>query len=400
MAIPAKLKIKINLIGFLFISMGLVFLMATQVLSIFSGTYSVNAIFPDAGGVFTDQEVTYRGLQVGRVGEMSVVEEGVNLELIIEDDYKIPAENLEARVMFKSAVGEQFVDLLPATDQPPYLEDQSTIPLDHTSIPVSTQSLLTTTESVLQGVPPESLRSLLESLGEGLAGRGKDIALTIESLADLSETFAERAPETIGILRNGTRLGEEFLKSKDDFKIAIAKLVEVADLLSDNRGTLKRLLENSNFASDELVSLIRENRGNLNKVIIQLAKINEFQANSGDDLLRLFRVLPPGLEGVVKTFEPKTGMVRFGLVTDNENPGCNFTKRKRSPPEDRNTGLPPKHANCGTTVNGGGSSTISGESAGLAPDAGLVPDVPDDDPGLPKRMRDMAWMLFYLNGLQ
>jgi phospholipid/cholesterol/gamma-HCH transport system substrate-binding protein len=403
-AIPEKLKIKINLIAFLVISFGLIFLMATQVLSIFASTYSVYAIFPDAGGVFTQQEVTYRGLTVGRVGEMEVVPDGVKIELVVEDDYKIPEENTEARVMFKSAVGEQFIDILPASDSEPYLEDGSTIPIERTDIPVSTQALLTTTDTVLKGVPPESLKGAIDSLAEGLAGRGSDIALTLESLADLSETFAARAPEVEGILRNGTELGDSFLESSDDFKVAIRELVEVADLLEDNRFTIQDLMENANLTSDELVSLIRNNRGNLNKVIIQLAKINDFQADSGADIARLFRVLPDGIERVVRTFEPKTGMVRFGLVTDTENHGCDYSTRDRNPPQDRKTPNPPKHATCKSALGGGGSgSGGSTETSGsTAPSLveSLAPDIPADDPGLSGRMKDMAWMLFYLNGLQ
>ncbi len=413
MAIPAKLKIKINLVAFLFISFGLIFAMATQVLSILQGMYTVNAIFPDAGGVFTDQEVTYRGLTVGRVGEMEVVEEGVKIELLIEDDYEIPAENVEARVMFKSAVGEQFVDILPATDSGPYLEDGSTIPIERTDIPVSTQALLSTTDTVLKGVPPEALKGAIDSLAEGLAGRGSDIALTFESLADLSETFAARAPEVEGILRNGTELGDAFLESSDDFKVAIRELVQVADLLEDNRFTIQDLMENSNLLSDELVSLLRNNKGNLNKVIIQLAKINEFQAESGGDLIKLFKFLPDGLERVTRTFEPKTGLVRFGLVNDNENHGCNYSTRKRNPPQDRNTPNPPKYLKCrgafGGGGGGGGSAGSGGSGSGGSPAGGsetstlidtLAPDIPADDPGLSGRMRDMAWMMFYFNGLQ
>jgi phospholipid/cholesterol/gamma-HCH transport system substrate-binding protein len=405
-AIPEKLKIKINLIGFLVISFGLIFAMATQVLSILQGMYTVNAIFPDAGGVFTDQEVTYRGLTVGRVGDMEVTREGVKIELLIEDDYQIPAENTEARVMFKSAVGEQFIDILPATDSGPYLEDGSTIPMERTDIPVSTQALLSTTDTVLKGVPPESLKGTIDSLAEGLAGRGNDIAITMESLADLSETFAERAPEVEGILRNGTELGDAFLESSDDFKVAITELVEVADLLADNRFTIQDLMENANLTSDELVSLIRNNRGNLNKVIIQLAKINDFQAESGDDIRELFRWLPVGLERVVKTFESKTGMVRFGLVNDTENHGCDYSTRDRNPPQDRNTPNPPKYLQCRSSVGGGGGSGSSGSSTSTGGTdtstlvESLAPSIPADDPGLSGRMRDMAWMMFYFNGLQ
>lgn len=402
MAVPEKLRIKINLVGFLIISLGLIFAMATQVLSILQGTITINAIFPDAGGVFTDQEVTYRGLTVGRVGDMEVVEEGVKLELLVEDSYDIPAEDTEARVMFKSAVGEQFVDILPAAKGAPYFEDGDTIPIERTSIPVSTQSLLTTTDTVLKGVPPEALEGAIDSLSEGLAGQGSNLALTFESLADLSETFAARAPEVEGILRNGTTLGDSFLESSDDFKIAIRELVEVADLLEDNRFTIKELMENANLTSDELVSLIRENRGNLNKVIIQLAEINDFQADHGDDLARLFKFLPQGIERVVRTFEPKTGLVRFGLVNDNENHGCNYLKRKKHSPRNRTTPNPPKYLRCESAFGDDGGSGAGGspgaDSGSIA--ESLAPDIPADDPGLSSRMRNMAWMLFYFNGLQ
>src|ERR687895_1996635 len=179
-------RIKINLIFFLVGSLGLSYLMANQVLTILQERYSVYAIFPDAGGVFTNQEVTYRGLTVGKVGEMEVVDKGVRIELQIGEETKVPKEATQARVMFKSAVGEQFVDLLPGGSGAPYFEDGDEIPLEQTSIPVSTQELLSTLEAVLRGVPPEDLKGAVDALGIGLTGRGPDIATIRESTATLA----------------------------------------------------------------------------------------------------------------------------------------------------------------------------------------------------------------------
>ena len=230
----------INLVAFLVLGLGLSYLMATQVLTVLHDRYTVNAIFEDAGGVFTNQEVTYRGVTVGQVGELSVVEEGVNIELLIEDEYKIPAEGVEARVMFKSAVGEQFVDVLPAADGEPYLEHGDEIPIAQTSIPVSTQELLATLEAVLRGVPPEDLKGAVDALGIGLTGLGPDIGTILESTADLAELFADRAPEFESILRRGTRVGDEFLASEEDFVTAIKELVTVSDSLASSTGNLER----------------------------------------------------------------------------------------------------------------------------------------------------------------
>lgn len=416
MAIPEKLRIRVNLVAFLVISFGLIYAMATQVLTILQGRYSVDAIFTDAGGVFTNQEVTYRGTTVGQVGEMEVVEEGVKLELVIEDDFQIPAEDVGARVMFKSAVGEQFVDILPESNGEPYLEDGDTIPVSNTSIPVSTQALLSTTQSVLEGVPPEALSGALDSLAEGIGGEGNDIALLLESLADLSDLFAARAPEMVGILKNGTQVGDAFLRSKEDFASGIRDLIEVADILADNRPSIERLLNGSNILSDELVQLIRENRGVLNQVLIELADINEFQAAKGKDIARLVEQLPRALENVIKTFESKTGLVRFGLVQDSENHACDYANVNRRPPQDRTPKLPPRHAKCAGAVGSQGSGGSEGADAdapggdspiseGDSPDRPspedlLLPEPSGGADRLPERMKHMGWMFFYLNGLR
>jgi phospholipid/cholesterol/gamma-HCH transport system substrate-binding protein len=399
MALTTKTRLKLNMITFLVLAVGLSFGMATQVLSILQPRYSVYAEFPDAGGVFTDQEVTYRGVTVGQVGEMEVIEDGVRIQLIINKEYKIPKENVEARVMFKSAVGEQFVDVLPGSDDPPYLEDGSVIPMDQTSIPVSTQSLLTTMEAVLRGVPPADLKGAVDALGNGLSGRGEDIATILESTAVLSEVFAERAPEVEGILTNGTRVGEAFLDSREDFATAMRQLVTVSDSLSSSTSDLRRLMIGSNLTADEVIELIRENRSELNEFLIKFAELNELQAEHAKDLNDIFVHLPTGLGTVVKTFEPATGLVRFGLVNDDANHACSYGTERRSP-RDRSKKLPPKHARCRVHSGGGGgggaqasapTSASTTEVGALAADA--------DKARLPARMSRWSWSLFYLNGM-
>lgn len=397
-------RIKINLIFFLVGSLGLSYLMANQVLSILQERYSVYAIFPNAGGVFTNQEVTYRGLTVGQVGEMSVIEDGVKIELkILKDFDEIPKEDIEARVMFKSAVGEQFVDLLPASDDGPYLEDSDEIPIEQTTIPVSTQALLSTLEAVLRGVPPEDLKGAVDALGIGLTGRGPDLATIIESSATLAELFAERSPEVQGLLRNGTKVGAAFLKSRKDFAKAIHELVTVSESLSDGRGDLERLLKGTNITADELVRLLRENRPAVNQFLREFGEVNELQAEHAGDINSLFLHLPTALDKVVGAFEPSTGLVRFGLVNDNENPACSYgTARRR--PADRSNNLPPKSASCGgsTASRSGSPGSASGAGTGSLPgvDSSSVLDGAADDLAVPRRMSEWSWTLFYLRGIQ
>lgn len=397
-------RVKVNLVFFLIGSLGLSYLMANQILSVLQERYTVNAEFKDAGGVFTNQEVTYRGITVGQVGEMEVTENGVSIELLIDQDFdEIPKEDIEARVMFKSAVGEQFVDLLPGTDDAPYLAHNDTIPVEQTSIPVSTQALLTTLEAVLRGVPPEDLKGAVDALGIGLTGRGPDIATILESTASLAELFAERSPEVQSLLRNGTKVGGKFVESREDFATAIEQLVIVSESLAGSRADLERLLSGTNTTSDELVRLLNQYEVGVNEFVREFAIVNDIQARHADDVNQLFLYLPKALNAANKAFEPSTGMIRFGLVQDSGNPGCSYgTERRR--PDNRTPKLPPKSAGCGSTAN------ASSEASNDAPtrDERTLPGVDDsmslgsdgDGFGVPGRMSEWSWTLYYLRGIQ
>ena len=79
--------------------------------------YDVAADFKDSGGIFVNAEVTYRGVAVGRVSDMKLIDDGVRVVLTIKPGADpIPADT-EAFVATRSAVGEQYVILQPRRRQ-------------------------------------------------------------------------------------------------------------------------------------------------------------------------------------------------------------------------------------------------------------------------------------------
>ena len=94
-------RLIINTSAFLVLSAALVLLLAVQVLpTVFGSTYHIYGIFPTAGGVATNQEVSYRGVQVGRVGHMSLTRDAVKIEMIINSKFRIPKNGTRAQVQF------------------------------------------------------------------------------------------------------------------------------------------------------------------------------------------------------------------------------------------------------------------------------------------------------------
>ncbi len=117
------------------------------------GYYVVHLELANAGGIFPQANVTYRGVSVGRVGAVRLTSTGVEADLNISNSAPpIPAE-LQASVADLSAVGEEYVNLRPVTSSGPYLTEGSVIPLHDTQLPLPVTSLLTSVNQLATSVP-------------------------------------------------------------------------------------------------------------------------------------------------------------------------------------------------------------------------------------------------------
>ena len=116
-----------------------VYMQAPTLLGI--GRITVKLELPASGGLYRFSNVTYRGVQVGKVTGMDVSRTQATAIMSLATSPKIPAD-LVAEVRSVSAVGEQYVELMPRTDSPPYLQDGSIIAMSDTKIPQAVGPML------------------------------------------------------------------------------------------------------------------------------------------------------------------------------------------------------------------------------------------------------------------
>src|ERR1700722_7387281 len=95
------------------IAMALFYVQAPTLLGI--GRMTVTVELPGTGGLYRFSNVTYRGVQVGKVTAVSLTANGAKATLWLAPSPKLPPD-LQADVLSVSAVGEQYVDLRPRTD--------------------------------------------------------------------------------------------------------------------------------------------------------------------------------------------------------------------------------------------------------------------------------------------
>ncbi|MPZ68498.1 MAG: MCE family protein [Actinobacteria bacterium] len=322
-------RLRINLISVVLLGILMLGWVVTQVVgsTFFANPLVVTADFADTGGVFTNQEVTYRGVLVGRVGDLELTEDGVSITLLIDSEWRdrIPAD-LEANVQSKSAVGEQFVNLTPLDDAgDEMLADGEVIEREQTSLPVDFQALLKTLDRVLADVPADQTANLVENLNEGIGDSSDDIRVLLESLGTLSETFADVAPEQKSLLDAATKSGAAFLKTKENFTAAIKAADTVLAGLGDEPEELRAFFAANDRLAREGIAFFTEHRGDLAGGIAELADFTTFQKVNKDELIiKSLKYVPQFLKAVEDASIPwenpdgsRLYRIRIGLITDN-----------------------------------------------------------------------------------
>ena len=291
----------------------------------FTEPLRVTADFASSGGVFTNQEVTYRGVLVGKVGDLELNADGVNIELLIDPEWEgtIPSDLL-ATVQSKSAVGEQFVNLSPRSGGGEMLESGDVIAREDTKLPVDFQALLRSLDRVLGDIPPERASRLISNLAEGLGGRDREIATILESLGTLSDSFASVAPEQERLLQNATRAGSAFLATKDEFSRAIRAADRVFAGLGDEPEEIERLLTTNDRLAREGIALLARRGDELHAGIASLADFVNYQLREKDELIKSLEYTPAFLHAIEDASVPWRSpdgrffyRIRAGLVMDN-----------------------------------------------------------------------------------
>lgn len=321
-----KTRLLVNLIAVALLAVVTVGWVLLQLVGIGIGgkPFVVTADFEDSGGVFTAQEVTYRGVVVGKVGELRLNEDGVDVELLIDPQWegKIPSDSA-ASIRPKSAVGEQTVNITPREDasEEDSLEDGDEIARSDTSLPVDFQELLKSLDAVLADIPPATTARVISDMADGLGGREEELSTILGALSDLSDAFASVAEEQKSLLDNATTAGSEFLRTKDNFAAAIRAADEVFAGLGDEPEETRRFLAANDRLAREGIELLARSGDDLRAGISALADFTSFQLDEKDSVIQSLEYTPQFLKAIEEASVPWRSpdgrtfyRIRVGLV--------------------------------------------------------------------------------------
>ncbi|MFV8053959.1 MlaD family protein [Mycobacterium sp. 48b] len=162
--------------------------------------YRLTVQLPESAGLLPNQDVTMRGVPIGRVQQLDITPSGVNAVVNVRSTVQIP-ESSDVRVSGLSPAGEQYIDFVPESNQGPFLADGGVIALGKATVPVSLADLLANADGALSQTDTDKLELIRRELSLSDAGPQK-LADIIDGGTFLLSTLDSVLPETSSLLRS------------------------------------------------------------------------------------------------------------------------------------------------------------------------------------------------------
>ncbi|MBY0288712.1 MAG: MlaD family protein [Mycobacteriaceae bacterium] len=212
-----------------------------------TSTYRVTIELPDSAGLLPNQDVTLRGVRVGRVDRLDITPSGVNAVVDVDSAVPIP-ESSDVRVSGLSPAGEQYIDFAAQSSDGPYLRDGAVVSQGRATVPVSLAELLADADGALAQVDTAQIELIKRELSLSKDGPRK-LADIVNGGTFLLSTLDSVLPETTSVLRNSRTVFTLVADKNAGIDVASGNLSETFTGINTMREGYRRL---TNEAPDTL----------------------------------------------------------------------------------------------------------------------------------------------------
>lgn len=255
------------------------------------GRLTVTMELPATGGLYQFANVTYRGVQIGKVREVRLTEDGAEATLSLDTSPKVPAD-LVAEVRSVSAVGEQYVDLRPRTDSGPYLENGARIARSDTAIPQQVGPMLDQLSALVDSLPKDRIPDLLDETFLAFNGAGPDFASLLDSASTVTEDLSGASGETRALVDDSSPLLESQAETADAIRTWARSLNGISAQVVQNDPEVRAILQQGPGFAQEVSGLLDGVKPTLPVLLANLTTVGQILVTYNPSIEQLLVLFP------------------------------------------------------------------------------------------------------------
>jgi len=286
-----------------------------------SDDFDIRVQVPEAPGVYQDGTVTYRGVAVGRIAKIDLTDSGVELVLRINAGEKIPADS-DANVRELSALGEQYVDLVPRSTGGPVFTAGDVIPAAHTTVPVPIGKALTSGKEFLDSLDPADLASVENLLADAFSDVAPQLRRLITTGQDLTRALIAGQAGTRQLILDGDTVLRAGNHTSDDLRTYVASFDKLTKTFAHSDDDIAGLLNDGGEALTDIESLVKTSSSPWRHMLAGTSKVGDAVRANQAAVNALFALLPSVASDLGKA--APGGRVSGTLTLNDGQPLCSY----------------------------------------------------------------------------
>ena len=277
---------------------------------------TVVAFFPEANALYSGDRVQIMGIRVGSVDKVEPSGDRMKVTFHYANKYKVPA-NASAVIVNPTLVASRSIQLEPPYKGGPVMADNTVIPIERTQVPTEWDELRDSVANIISklGPTPEQPKGpfgdLIESFADGLAGKGKQINTTFDSLSRSLTALNQGRGDFFGVVHSLALFVNALHKDDQQFVALNTNLAQFTDKLTGSGRDLANAIQQFDGLLSTLRPFLDKNREVLARDVDNLANVTTtlVQPEQRNGLETVLHILPTLETNINQIYHPSHGAV-------------------------------------------------------------------------------------------
>jgi phospholipid/cholesterol/gamma-HCH transport system substrate-binding protein len=265
----------------------------------FDRTTAYTAEFSNASGLRDGEFVRAGGVEVGKVSNLKLVDNGRRVQVTLNVDRTLPLyQSTTAQIRYQDLIGNRFVNLERGTGEGAdrVLPAGGFIPMSRTQPALDLDALIGGFKPLFKALDPEKVNTIASSLVTVLQGQGGTINDILDQTAQLTSTLADRDQAIGEVITNLNTVLATTVKHEKEFDQTVNNLEVLITGLRNRADPLANATADISNAAGTLGDLLADDRPLLKDTIGKLETLQQPLVDGRAKLDDLLTKLPEAIK--------------------------------------------------------------------------------------------------------
>lgn len=250
------------------------------------------AVFKDASRLKSGDTVRVAGIRVGTVNDVELQADRSVLVTFDADRKTVLTTGTNAAIRYLNLVGDRYLELVDTPDSNQIVPAGGRIPEDRTAPALDLDVLLGGLKPVIQGLNPEDVNGLTNSLIQILQGQGGTLDSIFSKTSSFSNSLADNNQVIEELIVDLRTVLDTLAKDGDEFSGAIDKLEQLVSGLASDRDPIATAITALDNGTASITDLLDRGRAPLANTVDEMNRLAPLVDNDLDRLDATLARLP------------------------------------------------------------------------------------------------------------